>query len=177
MLENILFGIVAFVFFLVAHWVVFYYGKFRNHRFWILRGIWLVFGIVYTLMAWYGPRNFIREGIEETNTIGNVVSYLNGLLVYGFLFILYGYPYYIADRSITVRSLMEIEHSPQKQLTLDELQRKYDHATMLGMRLENLVYGGYLEKAGAAYRLTKKGALTARFFTLARRILHPPLGY
>jgi hypothetical protein len=177
MLEKVLLSFVCFILFILVHLVVFYLVDIQKHRFWILRGIWAFFAVVYTFLAWYIPGNMINEGIQETNALGWFISYLNGLLIYGFLFIFYGYPYYLADRSISIRTFVELRLAGQTGLTLPQLQKKYDHATLLSKRLEAMKYGGFVQQAGDIYRLTGKGRMAANFFAWFRKILHAPEGF
>ena len=177
MVEDLIYSLVTFIVFLVAHWTIFYIGKFEHHRFRILQSIFIVFGFVYTALVIFLPRGWVGAGIEITYSSGRWISYLNGLIIYIFLFLSYGQIYYLTDRSISVRTFIELSKASDARLTLSELQKKYDHATLLGKRLEAMVYGKFLKKEGDFYKPTWKGLLAAKFFRLGRKILHSPQGY
>ena len=100
------------------------------------------------------------------------VNWLNGAFVYWGLFAGYYQFVNMADNSVGVRSLIELERGPATGLTLRELEPRYQHGWMLGHRLDRLVVAGFLEKmSDGRYRCTHKGARLARVFWALKRLL------
>jgi hypothetical protein len=100
------------------------------------------------------------------------VNWLNGLFLYWGLFAGYYQFVNMADNSVGVRSLIEIDRAGVDELTLAGLERFYPQAPMLGHRLDRLVAGGFLARdADGRYRCTRKGAWTARVFARLKGLL------
>src|SRR3990167_10308640 len=85
MLEKIVLSIIAFVLFLVVHWVVFHFWRITN-RFRVVNRIFLVFLFGYTVAAVLIPDGSFYGGVVTESTIGGLLTYVNGLAIYVFLF-------------------------------------------------------------------------------------------
>jgi hypothetical protein len=100
------------------------------------------------------------------------VNWLNGLFLYWGLFAGYYQFVNMADNSVGVRSLIELDRSGAGELTLAGLEKLYPQAPMLGHRLDRLVAGGFLTRdASGRYRCTPKGRVTGRIFARLKAIL------
>lgn len=84
-----------------------------------------------------------------------------GALVFLMLFFVYLTFYYVVDRSITTRMMIEIERSPGKGLDFGELTRNYDIDTKYKNELQGMLDGGFIRKEGEYYVNTGKGAAVA----------------
>ena len=166
MLEKIVLSIIAFVLFLVVHWVVFHFWRITN-RFRVVNRIFLVFLFGYTVAAVLIPDGSFYGGVVTESTIGGLLTYVNGLAIYVFLFFSYAQFYFLIDRSISARILTEIEETPAKELSFTELTSRYNPEKLLVRRLEDMRYGGDLIEANGRWRGKPKGRVNwggFRFF-------------
>jgi hypothetical protein len=100
------------------------------------------------------------------------VSWLNGLFLYWALFAGYYQFVNMADNSVGVRSLIELERSGVGELTLAGLETRYPQGPMLGHRLDRLVAGGFLVRdADGRYRCTPRAVRAARIFVPLKALL------
>ena len=177
MIEKILLSLFSFFIFAITHLVVFRLVKIKLYRFRTLEILWGIFAVVYTILAFTVSGDLISEGLVEVNVFGQIISYAIGLLIYGLLFFSYLHPYYINERSISVRICIEAIKFPNGQFTLEEFFKKYNNANSMQNRLDDMVYGGFVERNGDAYRLTKKGFFIAKMISFSRKFLNVPPGY
>jgi hypothetical protein len=100
------------------------------------------------------------------------INWLNGLFLYWGLFAGYYQFVNMADNSVGVRSLIELDRSGARELTLAGLEKPYPQAPMLGHRLNRLVAGGFLTcDPDGRYRCTPKGRVTGRTFARLKALL------
>lgn len=99
--------------------------------------------------------------------INNLLISLNSelfLFVYGIafflmLFFLYLTFYYVVDRSVSSRIMIEINNSNEKALNEKEIKELYDAKTKYKNELEGMCQGGFLIKQGPYYINTAKGSI------------------
>jgi len=84
-----------------------------------------------------------------------------GITFLGMLFFVYLTFYYVVDRSITTRLMMEIERSPEKRLTFEEITKVYDLDTKYRNEIQGIVDGGFMRREGEYFVNTPKGAAVA----------------
>lgn len=96
---------------------------------------------------------------------------LNGLAMLVLLFLTGVLFYYHADRSITVRLLIELARAPQQCLSLDQLQAVCGVEVLMQDRLDTMAMNGFLVRRGGSYHLAPKGRLGGLGGTIARRVL------
>ena len=100
------------------------------------------------------------------------VSWLNGLFLYWALFAGYYQFVNMADNSVGVRSLIELDRAGREALTLRDLESRYPYTSMLGHRLERMVAAGFLRRMeDGRYRCTPKAELTGRVFARLKDVL------
>lgn len=112
---------------------------------------WLSIGTVYKL-TWWG-------------------NFLTGLGLYAFLFLGYCQFYFIVDRSISVRIMIEIEDTASKKMNFEEIRGAYSFEGIFRRRLGHMVEGGYLKDEGGFYSNTKKGRAEALLFRFLKDFL------
>jgi hypothetical protein len=159
-----------------------------------LVGTWaLVQGIVFhlrapakafaSMVAWFSP--FVPAyalaylltpadlGVlpERFAAIAAPVGFVNGLGVLVLLFLTGVLFYYHADRSITVRLLIELSRAPRQRLRLDEMQAVCGVEVLMHDRLHTMALNGFLEERDSRYHLAPKGRLGGLAGTVARRVL------
>jgi hypothetical protein len=95
----------------------------------------------------------------------------NGLVVHVLLFLTAGLFYSHADRSITIRLLIELARAPEQRLTLAEMQAMCGVEVLMQDRLDIMVRNGFLAASGDRFVLTLKGLVGGSVGWAARRIL------
>jgi hypothetical protein len=95
----------------------------------------------------------------------------NGLMVYVLLFLTAGLFYSHADRSITIRLLIELARAPQQRLTLAEMRAVCGVEVLMQDRLDIMVRNGFLASRGDRFFLTPKGWIGSGVGRVARRVL------
>jgi len=95
----------------------------------------------------------------------------NGLLVHVLLFLTAGLFYSHADRSITIRLLIELARAPQQRLTLAEMQSRCGVEVLMQDRLDIMLQNGFLTESGDRFVLTRKGWVGGSVGRVARRLL------
>lgn len=171
MIEAILLSGAAFLLFFVVHAVWLHWRKPLNRWRVVTQFFWLFLGI-YTLAFWLLPiPNWL--GILNTESVSAILfAWANGAALYILVFLGYAQFYFLIDRSVSARIMIEIEQSPQKRLRIEEIHEHYDPKKMQTRRLYDMLNGGYMIKEGEYYKNTKKGELHARIFRFCKTYLH-----
>lgn len=162
--KAIVTGLGCFLLFLVLHAAVFRIFN-PEERF---RTLTLIF---YSLLPLYVAVYFLVPPARWFATLHEFLDFLAGFFLYIFLFLGYCQFYFIVDRSISVRVMMEIENSGGEGRGFEELKRLYSFDYILSRRLDHMVYGGYLEKEGERYLNTAKGHVIASLFAFLKDFL------
>lgn len=95
----------------------------------------------------------------------------NGLVIQVLLFLTAGLFYSHADRSITVRLLIELARAPHQRLTLEEMQATCGVEVLMQERLDIMLANGFLFARGDRFVLTPKGWIGGSGGRVARKIL------
>ncbi len=180
MIEAIGSGFFAFCVFLVVHVIVFRAID-LNERFRAITAIFISVVPLYVfLYAMTAPDYMIVSIGSEGRWIippsvalsaSRPVAFLIGLMLYVFLFLGYCQFYFIVDRSISVRLMIEIAESDKKTLTIQEMKNAYSLDGLLDRRLRHMIEGNYITGDAGNYSNTWKGALEARFFKAIKSLL------
>jgi hypothetical protein len=96
---------------------------------------------------------------------------VNGLVLQVLLFLTAGLFYSHADRSITVRLLIELARAPQQRLTLAQMQAVCGVEVLMADRLEIMLANRFLIAQGDRFVLTPKGWIGGSIGLAAREIL------
>ncbi|MDD4202858.1 MAG: hypothetical protein PHQ52_05270 [Candidatus Omnitrophica bacterium] len=84
-----------------------------------------------------------------------------GIVFIGLLFFIYLTFYYVVDRSVSSRLMIEIERSSEKRLTFDQIIKVYHPDTKYENELLGMAQGGFIKKQGDYYINTPKGTFVA----------------
>lgn len=95
----------------------------------------------------------------------------NGLFVHVLLFLTAGLFYSHADRSITIRLLIELARAPHQRLTLAEMQAICGVEVLMQDRLDIMLQNGFIVVRGDRIVLAPKGWIGGGVGLAARRIL------
>ena len=99
------------------------------------------------------------------------VGLANGAVVHVLLFLTAGLFYSHADRSITVRLLIELAQAPGRCITLSQLQAACGVELLMQERLDIMVRNKFLVVRDGRFTLTGKGWLAGGVGMVARRLL------
>lgn len=179
MVKGILVGSLCFILFLLLHVCIFHYRQIIKERFRLLKNIFFGLFPVYILLYVLIPTDVYvlipADPLLTSKTVIGLSKVLNfsvGLMFYVFLFLGYCQFYFIVDRSISVRIMIELENSPKKQLTVEEIKKVYDFDRVLSRRLKHMVDGKYIIENSSYYKNTKKGRMEARIFKFLKEYLN-----
>ncbi|MBI1957813.1 MAG: hypothetical protein HYY95_13760 [Candidatus Rokubacteria bacterium] len=169
-MRGLLAAALTFLAFLGVQVVTYHFVRIRRRLF-VMLWLWLLGFPGYVALvrllpddaAWLPPL---------LSAPSDAVVWINGALVYWFLFAGYYQLFNMADNSVGVRSLIELSRGPQDGLSLEELKRYYSFDVMLGRRMERLVAAGYLEREGHRYRCTGRGLAAARLMRTLKGLLN-----
>ncbi|MBI1911572.1 MAG: hypothetical protein HYS21_06185 [Deltaproteobacteria bacterium] len=187
MLKAVILGFACFILFLVLHIIVFRFFTLKE-RFRAMTLIFYSIIPIYIALYWLiptgymiltpvGDRAFVPFlSMDAIYKITAALYFLSGLMLYAFLFLGYCQFYFIVDRSISVRLMIELERAPLKRLSYEEMQKVYPFSGMLSRRLEHMVEGSYLKVEAGYYSNTGKGRLEARVFRFLKDFLRLGIG-
>lgn len=180
MLKAYLDGLFCFIIFLILHVVIFRRYE-LNERFKTLVYIFLSLFPVYTLVYLLIPYDLVAVMPAEPVkpllplwlilSLSSVVNFLGGLMLYIFLFLGYCQFYFIVDRSISVRVMIELEKSPNKKLSFKEIEKIYDFDEILSRRLQHMIDAKYIVENSGSYTNTSKGRFEAKIFNFLKEFL------
>ena len=169
MIESYLLSGIAFLGFLVIHAVVFY-GKRPQEPWRMVSRLAKLFFLVYTSLFFLIPfPNWFMLMADSTK--GIMAAYVNGAVLYLFLFLSYAQFYFLIDRGISARILVELLDAGGS-LRLEELRKRYDPRVLQDRRLTDMMYGGHIREQNGIYTLSKKGRLLANVFRCGKKIFH-----
>lgn len=181
MVKAYLIGIFCFILFLILHVIIF--RKFNlEERFQTLVKIFFSLIPVYILLYILIPYDLVSLVPSEPikphlplwliETLSGVFNFLGGLMLYVFLFLGYCQFYFIVDRSISVRVMIELENSPEKKLSCEEIKRVYGFDEILSKRLKHMLDSKYIVENSGYYMNTKKGRFEARVLKFLKEFLN-----
>ena len=166
-------GIVAvlssFTLYVLTHWAICRWGNWRPHSR-CINVLWLcflpVYGLVFRVLGKYCP----ALAVDVTAPLG-VVDFLNGLLLDGLLLLGYTYFFFLIERGLSLRVMIEIRRSPQGRMTIPDIQRVYPYGYIIDKRLGQMAKMGYAKIDGDVISGTPKSAKLASANKLVRKIL------
>lgn len=181
MIKAILTGLFCFVLFLAVHIAVFRTVELKRRFlcltiifFSILPAYALIYFLIpsgYMVLAPLGPVGKPVIPLELVFKLTAVINFSSGLMLYVFLFLGYCQFYFIVDRSISVRVMIEIERSSGKKLSFEEIKGVYSFDGILKRRLEHMVENKYIAEDSGRYSNTGKGRFEARLFSFVKDFL------
>ena len=166
-------GIVAvlssFTLYVLTHWVICRWGHWRPHSR-AINLLWLCFLPMYGLMfhLW---SNYVSLLAVDLHRPSGVVNLLNGLLLNFLLLIGYTYFFFLIERGLSLRVMIEIGRSPSGKLTVPEIQQVYTYDYILDKRLGQMFKMGYAFEVGGVIRNTEKGRKLVATNRLVHKIL------
>ncbi|MDF1758428.1 MAG: hypothetical protein P1U74_09060 [Legionellaceae bacterium] len=172
MLRATIAAVIAFIIFLVIHFLDFYFLVPEAKTNSLLWAATFGFVILALILCYLPPEEWFQEKLHINDlTMKRMIYPLLSAILYGFLFLGYTEFYFTADRSITFRMLMIVNKQPEKSITYDEMFKKYNVPGIIDKRFDDLTYGGYLEKDNSTYKLTPKGNIALNIYKFAIKYL------
>ena len=177
MLKGAVIGFFCFIIFLFLHIIIFHNCKIKQ-RFRVLMRIFYSLLPLYILLYTLVPTDtLIIMPADPRLTLGSVIglskvfNFLLGILIYLLLFFGYCQFYFIIDRSISVRIMIEVEKSKDKKLTLEEIKRAYSPDYILSRRLKHMIDSKYIIEDAGSYKNIQKGRIVAKVFKFLKEYL------
>ncbi|MFA6636248.1 MAG: hypothetical protein WCV56_03975 [Candidatus Omnitrophota bacterium] len=100
-----------------------------------------------------------------------VLVFYGTVLFFSFFFVYLTF-YYILDRSVSSRMMMEIERSPERKLSLEELKAFYGAEEKYTQNLEGMLDGGFIKNGPSGrFLCTPKGAFVAGISHFFKNVL------
>jgi Zn-dependent protease with chaperone function len=117
--------------------------------------------VVYTLLFFLIPDDFFSN--LTINYLGSlkIFSFFYGVFLYVCLFFLYLIFYFIVDRSVSATIMIEIESSPDKRLTSEQIEKIYNIDKKYLAELEGMLQGRFITEIAGYFSNTAKGRLYA----------------
>jgi hypothetical protein len=166
-------GIVAvlssFTLYVLTHWAICRWGNWRPHSR-AINLLWLCFLPVYGLMFFWIGKHCPALAADVTTPLG-MVDVLNGLFLNVLLLFGYTYFFFLVERGLSLRVMIEIQRSPQGRMTIGDIQRVYPYDYIINKRLGQMAKMGYAKLDGEVISGTAKSAKLAAANKLVRKIL------
>ncbi len=169
MLKGLVLALGMFVAFLVIHVLLFRIAH-PARRFDAMVRIMVGLAVLLVFIHRLSPPSlgFLPSGAVRA---GWVIDLVNGLIVFGFLFIGYSMFYFLVDRGFSGRIMIEIESSPERRLRQTDIAARYSLEMVLKRRLSEMVEIGRVAFVAGRYRNTDKGRSAAALFKFSKRFL------
>jgi len=90
-----------------------------------------------------------------------VFLFIYGIVLFLIFFFIYLTFYYVVDRSVSSRLMIEIDNAPGKKLTFDQIKSVYDEDTKYANEIQGMLDGGFIREKEGYYSCTPKGLIFA----------------
>lgn len=182
MLKGVVIGFFCFIVFLLLHFIIFHNRKIK-YRFLTLTRIFYALIPLYIFLYIIIPADALvilpadlRVAPGIVIGLSKIFNFLIGLVIYLFLFFGYCQFYFIVDRSVSVRIMIELEKHPQKKMIKEEIKKVYDLDDFLSRRLKHMLDSKYITQGSGYYTNTAKGRLHAKVFKFLKEYLRLGIG-
>lgn len=149
-----------FTLYVLTHWAVCRWGHWRPHGR-AINILWVCFLPVFGA-AFYLYGGEVRTGLGK-------VDLANGLLLNVLLLLGYTYFFFLVERGLSLRVMIEIGRAGK--MTIPDIQRVYTYDYIIDKRLEQMKRMGYAKLDGERITGTVKSAKLAAANALVRKIL------
>jgi hypothetical protein len=161
-MAGIFSAFVSFLVFVLIHWAVCHWLRWRPLSR-VLNGLWLANLALYAgLFCALATEVWTRSGL---------INFANGLLLQIFLWFGYSAFFFLIERGLSLRILIEIGRTPQGKMTMDEIKRAYPYDYIIEKRLGQILKMGYWVEKDGYYHNTEKGRRFAAAHKLVWRLL------
>lgn len=170
-------GFFCFIAFLLLHIIIFRTRKI-NFRFrmlvWIFLSLFPLYTVLYIAISpdllcvlfSNNKLNFVSQMGSPT-----IFDFLLGIFIYLFLFFGYCQFFFIIDRSISVRIMIELEKSADKKLNFEQIKNIYSQDYIFLRRIEQILKNKCITQKSGYYKNLRKGFIIARLFKFLKEYL------
>lgn len=159
----------SFTLYVLTHWAICRWGHWRPHSR-SINVLWLCFLPVYGLIFHVLGKHCPALSADVTIPLG-MVDFANGLLLNVLLLFGYTYFFFLVERGLSLRVMIEISRAPHGRMTIPDIQRAYPYDYIIDKRLGQMVKMGYATIDGDIISGTPKSAKLAAANKLVRKIL------
>ena len=159
----------SFTVYVLTHWAICRWGNWRPYSR-SINILWLCFLPVYGLAFYLLSTRCPTLRTDITTPLG-IVDFINGLFLNVLLLFGYTYFFFLLERGLSLRIMIEIGRSPQGRMTIPDIQRVYPYDYIVDKRLGQMVKMGYATIEGDVISGTEKGTKLAAANKLVRKIL------
>ena len=167
-MAGIVAAFVSFTLFVLTHWAVCHKLRWRPLSK-VLNGLWVAFLPIHAALFFFLGVRF-KVFAFDLRAWSGVVNLLNGFLIQAFLLIGYTAFFFLIERGLSLRVMIEISRAPQRQMTIEDIKRIYPYDYILEKRLGQILQMGYWVKNGDCFYSTDKGRGFAAAHKLVWRI-------
>src|SRR2546430_733573 len=121
--------VLSFSLFVLTHWGICRYLQWRPLS-QVLNVTWLCFLPVYAIVFFLLSQKVPALAIDVKSPDG-VATFLNGLILDVFFLVGYTVFFFLIERGLSLRVLIEIRRSPQGRMTIEEIKRVYTYDYIL----------------------------------------------
>jgi hypothetical protein len=161
--------LISFTLYVLTHWAVCRCASWRPHSR-VINVLWLCFLPVYFLLFYLFAHYCPPLAITINSPLG-WVDLGNGLCLNVLLLLGYTYFFFLVERGLSLRLMVEIHRSERGKLTIPELQEIYPYDYVLDKRLGQMEKMGYAKIEEGVLYGTPKGATLAAANKLVRKVL------
>jgi len=168
-MTGILAVFTTFLLYVLTHWSICRFARPRSHSR-TINVLWACFLPIYPLI-FLALANRSAALAVDVHTVSGAFNLLNGLLLDCLLLVGYTYFFFLIERGISLRLILEVARSPQGKLTIEDIKKIYTYDYILEKRLGQMLKMGYMVKEGDYICNTEKGSKLAKTNKLVRKIL------
>jgi hypothetical protein len=161
--------LITFTAYVLTHWTICRTTKWRPYAR-VINLLWFCFLPVYLLSFYLLASRSTALAVDFRTPLG-LIDFGNGLLLNFLLLMGYTYFFFLMERGLSLRLMIEIKRSPQGKLTIPELQQIYTYDYILDKRLGQMERMGYARIANGVISGTSKSARLAASNKIVRKIL------
>ena len=160
--------LLSFSLFVLTHWFICRYLRWRPLSP-VLNLTWLCFVPIYALLFFVLSRTAPILAVD-IKTVDGVAVFVNGLILNVFFLVGYTVFFFLIERGLSLRVMIEIHRSPQGRMTIEEIKRVYSYDYILEKRLGQMLKMGYAVRRDEYICSTERAARLIATNRLVRRI-------
>lgn len=160
--------LLSFTLFVLTHWAI------CRHLQWrplspVLNATWLCFVPIYAIVFFLLSQRVPALAVELRSVDGAAV-FLNGLILNAFFLVGYTVFFFLIERGLSLRVMIEIHRSPKRKMTIEEIKRVYTYDYILEKRLGQMLKMGYAIRKDGYICSTARAARLIAANRLVRKI-------
>jgi len=169
-MTGLLAVLISFSLYVLTHWAICRWLQWRPHSM-VINILWFAFLPVY-LLIFFALKNYCPVLAVNLSRVDGVANLLNGLFVNVMLLVCYTDFFFVVERGLSMRVMIEMSRSPGQRMTQKEIEQVYTYDYILEKRLGQILKMGCGVKEGDTICLTPKGARVVAMTRLIRKIFN-----